>query len=106
MIYDKDKSLKKEVDLLAAFGPAITYLFAYSFNQTVIAHLMSTEHYTSDEYPGDLGQRIWVPNTGAKDTRTNVTKYLSTEATDSTHSCQNCSPVAQKLTEPCGQGLV
>lgn len=55
MIYDKDKSLKKEVDLLAAFGPAMTYLFAYSFNQTVIAHLMSTWHYTSNEYPGDLG---------------------------------------------------
>ena len=54
MIYDKDKSLKKEVDLLAAFRLAITYLFAYSFNQIVIAHLMSTEHYTSNEDPGDL----------------------------------------------------
>lgn len=50
-------------------------------------------------------QRIRVPNTGAKDTRTNITEDLSTEATDY-HSCQNCSPVAQKLTEPCGQGPV
>ena len=58
----KIKSLKKQADLLAAFGPDITYFLVYSFNQIVIVYLMCAGHCTSDKYPGGLG----AENMGAK----------------------------------------